>query len=327
MLSKGRYRVGRGAQITVSEIGEFALIERIVARFRAGEATLLGPGDDAAVVRAPDGRVVATTDLLVEGRHFDRRWSTAYEVGRKAAAANLADIAAMGASPTALLVGFAAPADLPVEWVEGLADGLRDETAPLAATVVGGDVVASSVLTIAVTALGDLAGREPVTRGGARPGDRLVLVGRLGFAAAGLAALRSGRGEEFAELVTAHRCPTPPYAVGPVLAEAGATAMIDVSDGLIADAGHIAAASRCGVDIETSALPVGDELRRAATSMNIDAMHWVLAGGDDHALLATVPADGVAPDGAVVIGRCIDGDGVTVDGASYAGAGGWTAFE
>ena len=317
---------GKGAPIRVSEIGEFALIERIVARFRAGETTLVGPGDDAAVVRAPDGRVVATTDVLVDGRHFDRQWSTAYEIGRKAAAANLSDVAAMGARPTVLLVGLAAPPELSVEWVEGLADGLRDETAPLAATVVGGDVVASPTLTVAVTALGDLAGREPVTRGGARAGDRLVLAGRVGWAAAGLAALRAGRGEEFAELVTMHRCPAPPYAAGPLLAEAGATAMIDVSDGLVGDARHIAQASQIGINIDSAALPVDQELQRAAASLNMDVMDWVLTGGDDHALLATLPTDAQLPGNVLVVGTCSAEEGVTVDGRQYVGAGGWTAF-
>src|SRR6266550_4116285 len=159
--------------ITVADLGEFGLIERLTSRFAArtaGAGVALGPGDDAAVLATPDGRVVASTDLLVDGRHFRRDWSTATDVGRKAAAQNLAAIAAMGAVPTGLLFGLACPPDLAVDWVESLADGLRDECAPVGASVLGGDVVRGDVLTLAVTALGDLQGRAPVTRSGARAG-------------------------------------------------------------------------------------------------------------------------------------------------------------
>src|SRR5919107_1588306 len=139
------------ADATARDVGEFGLIERVVERLGTSEYVLLGPGDDAAVVAAPDGRVVATTDVLVEGVHFRRDWSSAYDVGRKAAAVNLADVAAMGARGSALLVGLAAPADLPVEWALGLTDGLRDEAALVGAAVVGGDVVRSEVLVVSVT--------------------------------------------------------------------------------------------------------------------------------------------------------------------------------
>jgi thiamine-monophosphate kinase len=194
------------------------------------------------VVSTPDGRVAASVDLLVDGRHFRRDWSTPYDIGRKAAAQNLADIAAMGAVPTALLVGLAAPADLAAFWAERFADGLREECELVGAGVVGGDVVRSEVLLIAVTALGDLQGRAPVTRAGARVGDVVAVAGRLGWSGAGLAALRRGfRSPKV--VVDAHRRPEPPYAAGPLAAVAGATAMIDTSDGLVADLGHVATAS------------------------------------------------------------------------------------
>ncbi|MGH3388795.1 MAG: AIR synthase related protein, partial [Actinomadura sp.] len=150
--------------ITIGELGEFGLIARITQVLTQGPAVDLGPGDDAAVVRAPDGRVVATSDLLVEGRHFRRDWSSAYDVGRKAAAQNLADVAAMGAHPTALLVGFAAPPETPVAWAVALCEGLRDECEVVGASVVGGDVVRAPAITVAVTALGDLSGARPLTR-------------------------------------------------------------------------------------------------------------------------------------------------------------------
>src|SRR5436190_4686302 len=175
----------RGCDMTVARAGEFGLIARITARLDPGPACLLGPGDDAAVVAAPDRRVVATTDVLVEGRHFRRDWSTAADVGHRAAAANLADVAAMGGVPTALLVGLCAPADLEVAWAEELADGLADEAALAGAGIVGGDMSSAPVLVVSVTALGDLGGRDPVRREGARPGDVVALAGRVGYAAAG----------------------------------------------------------------------------------------------------------------------------------------------
>ena len=178
--------------VSIAEIGEFGLISRVVARLGAGPKTLLGPGDDSAVVAAPDGRVVACTDVLVEGRHFRRDWCGPEDVGHRAAAANLADIVAMGAEPTALLVAFCAPADLDVGWAEGLATGLSDEAALVGAGVVGGDMSSSPTLTVAVTALGDLGGRAPVLRSGAQPGDVLALSGRTGHAAAGYTILSRG---------------------------------------------------------------------------------------------------------------------------------------
>lgn len=297
---------------TARELGEFGLIDRVVARLGTSEAVLIGPGDDAAVVTAPDGRVVATTDVLVEGVHFRRDWSSAYDVGRKAAAANLADVAAMGATGTALLVGLAAPGDLPLSWATGLADGLRDEAALVGAVVVGGDTVTCDRVVVSVTALGDLAGAAPVTRAGAQPGDVVVVAGRLGWSAAGLALLQAGTGE--GPLVDAHRRPEPPYALGPVLARAGATAMCDVSDGLVADLGHIARAS--GVLIGLHAGPLADG---AVT------LEQVLTGGEDHALVATLPPGTPLPDGCRTVGRVSAGEpGVLVDGEPVTG--GWRHF-
>jgi thiamine-monophosphate kinase len=294
----------------VRVVGEFGVIDRVVARSGTARAAEVGPGDDAAVLRAPDGRVVATTDVLVEGRHFRRDWSSAEEVGHKAAAANLADVAAMGATATALLVGLACPPDTPTSWLEGVAAGMADECAPLGAAVVGGDVVAaapdSGGIVLSVTALGDLGGREPVLRSGAGPGDVVALAGRLGWSACGLAVLRRGFSSPLAA-VAAHRRPEPPYAAGPAAAAAGATAMCDVSDGLLADALHLARASGVVLDLDRAALvraclePRGP-LQQVAAALGQDPMAWVLTGGEDHALLATFPPDAVVPDGWTVVG-------------------------
>jgi thiamine-monophosphate kinase len=315
-----------GTPRTVGEVGEFGLIDQLVSRLPAGSGVLLGSGDDAAVVAAPDARVVASTDLLVEGRHFRRDWSEPYDVGRKAAAQNLADIAAMGAVPTTLLVGLAAPGSLTVDWVLSLADGLREECETVGASVVGGDVARSETLTLAVTALGSLEGRKPVTRSGARPGDVVAVAGRLGWAAAGLAVLSRGFRSPRV-LVEAHRRPSPPYGQGPQAARLGATAMIDVSDGLVQDLGHIASGSGVQIDIASGVFEVPEVFQDTARALTADPLTWLLAGGDDHALAACFPGGVDLPEGWLVIGRVAEGEAVVlVDGAPYDGPGGWQAF-
>ncbi len=309
---------------TLAAIGEFGLIDRVTRDRVQPPTTLLGPGDDAAVVAAPDGRVVATTDVLVADVHFRLDWSTPEQVGRRAAAANLADVAAMGAVPTALLVGLGAPPDTPVTTLSGLADGLWAEAAGVGAGLVGGDVVASATLVLAVTALGSLEGRAPVTRAGARPGDVVALAGRVGWAAAGLAVLQRGFRSP-AAVVSAHRVPEPPYTAGPEAARAGATAMIDISDGLLADLGHVAAASGVVVDIRVPDVP--PRLAEVGAALGVDPVSWLLTGGEDHALVATFPPDAALPSAFTPIGTVRAGEPVVlVDGRPYDGEAGWTHF-
>lgn len=312
--------------ISVGELGEFGLIAHVLARLgRVPEDVVpLGPGDDAAVVSAPDQHVVVSTDLLVDGVHFRREWSSGYDVGCRAAAASLADIAAMGAQPTALVVGLACPPEIPLPWAEALADGLRDECARAGAVVAGGDVVRSPLLMLSGTALGDLAGKRPITRAGARAGDAVVVAGRLGFAAAGLALLHGGNTDH--PLAAAHRRPQVAYAAAIRLAHLGATAMLDVSDGLVADLGHIATASGVGIELARDDLPLPAELVGAGLAVGADPLEWVATGGDDHAFAATLPADLVLRAMAVLadldepvpfvqIGRVVPGSGVRfVDG-------------
>jgi thiamine-monophosphate kinase len=358
---------GGRPSITVADLGEFGLIAAISALLPGGGQELIGVGDDAAVVRAPDQRVVATTDLLVEGRHFRRDWSSPFDIGVKAAAQNLADVAAMGASPTALLVGFATPGDLPVAWAEDLVRGLVAECARAGASVVGGDVSSADSIVLAITALGDLGGREPVTRGGARTGDLVAIAGQTGRSAAGLALLEAGLaggqgagggaglgggpgpggpglGGGFAELVAAHQRPRPPYAAGPEAADLGATSMIDISDGLLADLGHVAQASGVLIDVDTARLPVDPALRAAAEALSRSlgasadeslgvspapgpgGLRWVLAGGEDHALAATFPQGTPLPDHWPVIGIVQKGHGVTVNSRPPDGLTGWNHF-
>jgi thiamine-monophosphate kinase len=313
---------------TVGAVGEFGMIARVLARSGTAALAEVGPGDDAAVLRTPDGRVVASTDVLVEGRHFRRDWSAAEDVGHKAAAANLADIAAMGAVPTALLVALACPADTPAAWLEGVATGMAAECAPFGAAVVGGDTSAcapdSASVVLSVTALGDLAGRAPVLRSGARPGDVVAVAGRLGWSACGLAVLRRGFTSPHAA-VAAHRRPTPPYAAGPAAADAGATAMCDTSDGLLADAGHLATESDVAIGLDRAVLRqvfVDGPLPQVAAALGGDPLGWVLTGGEDHALVATFPPGVRLPAGWTTIGAVHEADdpgpGVWVDGVPAA---------
>ena len=313
---------------TVGELGEFGLIRELTSRLVSTPAVRLGPGDDAAVVAAPDRRVVCSTDVLLEGRHFRRDWSTAYDVGRKGAAQNLADIAAMGAVPTALLLGLVVPAELPATWPTELMDGVRDECQVAGAAVVGGDVVRGDTITVSITALGDLRNQEPVTRGGAQPGDIVAVTGWLGWSAAGHAVLSRGFRSPRA-FVEAHRRPEPPYDAGPAAAALGATSMTDVSDGLVADLRHIAEASKVEIDVRTAALDVPSQMSDIGQAVGVDPLHWVLTGGEDHALVATFPPDRQLPARWRRIGEVHKATArprVTVDGRPWETAGGWEAF-
>lgn len=277
---------------------------------------------------APDGRTVVSTDLLVEGRHFRRDWSSAADIGVKAAAQNLADIAAMGAVPTALLLGLAVPGQTAVTWVLELASGLLAECQRAGAALAGGDVTSADTVMLGITAVGDLAGNAPVTRSGARPGDVVAISAEVGRSAAGFALLTAGHGGADggeAALVRAHRRPQPDYAAGPEAAAAGATAMIDVSDGLVADLGHIAAASAVRIEIGSDRLPSAS-LRAAADRLGADWRDWALAGGEDHVLAATFPSDADVPRAWIVIGDVREGNGVFVDAQPWHGRGGWDHF-
>lgn len=297
---------------SIGDIGEFAFLERVLPGLPQGEEVLVGPGDDAAVLDLSGTPVVACTDVLVEGSHFRRDWSSAHDVGRKAIAVNVADLAAMGARPVAVLAGVVAPGDLPLDWLTRLAAGLRDEAAATGASLVGGDTVAGAVVSVTVTALGALDG-PTVTRAGARQGDVVAVCGRLGHAAAGLAVLQRGFRSPRA-LVDAHRCPVVPYAAGPRAARLGATAMIDVSDGLLADLGHVAAASGVAIRLDPDAVPIDEPVEAMARGLGVDPRVWVFGGGEDHALVACFsPACDLSSDW-TVIGTVADGSGVSVDG-------------
>ncbi|GAA2990788.1 thiamine-monophosphate kinase [Microbacterium terrae] len=316
---------------TVGELSEGRILAGILARVGPSHAAV-GPGDDAAVLAAPGGRVVATVDTLVHGPDFRLAWSSAFDLGWKAAAVNLADVAAMGARPTALLVALAMPDDTRMSFVEGIADGLRaacDALAPGCA-VEGGDLTVSDTLTLAVTALGALdADVSPVLRSGARPGDVVAVAGALGAAGRGLGLLFSRFTDadgspvavDHSALSAAERVdlaaqlrPEPPVALGADAGRHGATAMMDVSDGLVLDATRLADAS--GVSVALTSASLGADPASALT------------GGEDHALLATFGAAESLPAGFRVIGevRARGEASVLVDDRPFTGRGGWDPY-
>jgi thiamine-monophosphate kinase len=314
-----------GETPTLEQLGEFAVIDRLVRGRRQPAAVTVGPGDDAAVVSAGDGRAVVSTDMLVQDRHFRLDWSTPHDVGRKAIAQNAADIEAMGARATAFVVGFGAPGDTPTAQVDALVDGMWDEAGRIGAGIAGGDLVSCPQWVLSVTVLGDLDGRTPVLRAGAKAGSVLAVVGELGRSAAGYALWHNGI-DGFEELRRRHLVPEPPYGEGVAAAAAGAQAMIDVSDGLVADLRHVAVASGVGIDLSTAALAADHgALTAAAAAARADPWSWVLGGGEDHALVACFA--GPVPPGWRVIGRVLDGPArVLVDGAEWRGYAGWESF-
>ncbi|MCU1545216.1 MAG: thiL [Homoserinimonas sp.] len=309
---------------TLGAVGELAVLARIFPLLPSAAHELLGPGDDAAVVAAPDGRYVVTTDMMIHGPDFRLAWSTAHDLGWKAAASNLSDVAAMGAVPTALVVALAAPADSPVSLLEGIAEGLRDACAALApgCGVVGGDLSVSSTLTIAVTAFGDLEGRPAVLRSGAREGDIIAVSGVLGAAAAALRILfeeavdsdgqpDADRAALLRDRTVAQLAPTPPITDGRLAALGGATAMLDLSDGLAIDSARLAKASQIALNFDSRALGAHPQL--------------ALGGGEDHSLLATFPPGMPLPGNFRRIGSVIVGSGIFLDGSPVSKAG-WDPY-
>lgn len=261
----------------------------------------VGIGDDAAVVESGPGSLVLTTDMLVDGVHFERALLSARELGERALAVNVSDLAAMGASPRHALLALGLPGDVEPAWVVELASGVREAADGYGLSVVGGDVNRSDVLTIAVAVTGEIAPGRAVLRSGARPGDRLVVTGSLGAAAGGLRlsrsapaetgrALASGWGRE---LVRAYARPLARVGEGQLLARAGVTAMLDVSDGLAKDLGRLCTASGVGARIHLPAIPVAPELYRLAEVLVLDPLEAALSGGDDYELLGTMPAEAV----------------------------------
>lgn len=311
--------------LTVAEAGETGVLERILAELDSARAATIGPGDDCAVMRV-SGQLVITTDMMIEGPDFRRAWHSGVELGWKLAATNLSDVAAMGAAPVGLTVAIACPAETPVALLEDIARGLTAACAELAPEcgVVGGDLSRAPVLTVAVTAMGELAGRAPVLRSGAQPGDTLAYAGELGLAGLGLSLLfaesadadGTAHSRGVAEVRRRHPAalgaqlaPRPPIRLGAVAADRGATAMLDVSDGLSIDAARIARASDVRVQLDSAMLLAAFGKQRGE-QVPLDAL---LYGGEDHGLLATFPREVLLPEGFSAIGQVRERDEVAAE--------------
>jgi thiamine-monophosphate kinase len=282
-----------------SRLGEFGLIARLTSGLHAGSGVEVGIGDDAAVLApTPGRRLVLTTDVLVEGRHFRADLSSPADWGWKAVAVNCSDVAAMAGLPRWLVLALTVPADTPLEVLDRLYAGIGEACGAFSVELVGGDVSRGPALSLAVTALGEA--ERVVTRAGARPGDGLVVSGPLGAAAAGLTLLSRGDRAarellgRFPALAAAHRRPCPDLDAGPRLARAGATAMLDVSDGLAGDALHLAEASGTGLEIDDASLPLAPGVREAAALLGRDPVEMALGGGEDFVLAAALPAGAAA---------------------------------
>lgn len=285
----------------ITEIGEFGLIERVHQLLpEAAGDVVVGIGDDVAVLRtAGENYLLATCDVQLEGAHFLRERITPYQLGRRAAAINISDIAAMGGRPRHMLVSLGLPPDTEVTFVERLYEGLCEEAGRFEATVVGGNMAVSrQVLFVDIFLLGEVEPSCLLLRSGARPGDVLLVTGSLGTAAAGLAVTldpdRTCDASDLAEVKAAFLTPTPRVAEGRAIAQSGGvTAMMDVSDGLAGDVGHICQASGVGVRILAERLPISPATRAVAEAAGKDPVELALYGGEDYELLFTAPPERV----------------------------------
>ncbi len=300
---------------------ESEIISALAAIFdKSNSHLIVGIGDDGAVAAASNKKLVMATDMAVEGVHFDRKWSTLKEIGAKITAANLADIYAMGGEPKYLLVSAGLPEGITIEEVRELASGIKAEADLVRAAVVGGDISKAKELVISIAAIGEV--EKPVTRSGAKVGDKVFISNLPGFSAAGLAQLRIGVRES--KYLSLHKKPVVPYAAAEKFA--GINAMADISDGLLSECSHIANASKVAITLEgelISAVPGFSELEELAKEMSIDIWSWVLVGGEDHVFLGCNEA---VPAGAFEIGIVTSGSGVKTNGTSEIKDLGWRHF-
>jgi thiamine-monophosphate kinase len=288
---------GRALDVTLSELGEHALLARIRDRVPGPSVgVLVGIGDDAAVVApARNEQTVLTTDALVEGVHFDRGWSTPIDVGHKALAVNLSDLAAMGATPRTALLSLVLPETWSVDDVDALLDGFLALASHERVSLIGGNVTRTSgPAVIDVTAVGSVRPRRALLRSGGRPGDEIYVSGEIGAAAAGLEMLRQGVAASMAgdraACIEKHRRPQPRVRLGRAMAQArAARAAMDLSDGLADAARQIATASGCGITLDASALPIAQGAQRWWEAAGRDVVQSAITGGDDYELLFALP--------------------------------------
>lgn len=275
----------------------------------------VGIGDDGAVLVPPDAKQIAVADMAVEGVHFRRDWSSLAQIGGKITAANLADIFAMGAEPTYLLVTAGLPVDFSVSEILELAQGIQAEADLVGAHVVGGDLSASPSMVLSITALGE--SNHPILRSGAKVGDTVFVSALPGWSAAGLACLTSGASHPKA--VATHLKPTVDYALARQLAAAEISSLCDISDGLISEAHHLSDASQVRFVLQPDVLSQTSEFAELATlakELETDVWRWICGGGEDHLFLGTTSDPSSLPTGVIVIGQVVSGRGVELVGKS-----------
>jgi len=333
---------------TISSLGEFGLIERLRAACPEGSSpdVIVGIGDDTAVLRLDDRHaLLATCDIQVQDVHFRLETISPEQLGRRAMAVNISDIAAMGGSPTYALVSMALPPDLPLATFDGIFEGMRAQMAEYSAGMIGGNLARTTgPLVIDVFMMGRIAIGHLVTRHGARPGDDIYITGETGRSSAGCAVLDKygvSFPDEFADAVLAHRRPVPRVKEGTTIAQSGAaTAMIDLSDGLAADLAHICRESNVGAEMYEAKIPCSTTVREIASALGENCRHYILYGGEDYELLFTARPEaeqeiqriaGVCGTPMRKIGRILPPDGgiklVEADGTRVdLHAAGWNHF-
>lgn len=317
----------RSSRVLLRDLGEFGFIDLVARRYggpvRPGE---IGIGDDAAVARFRGGRAALSTDLLVEGTHFDLRYFRPFEIGFRALSANLSDLAATGASPVCYLVALAAPPETPVAWLEEVFRGMARAARPCGIRLMGGDTCRGDRIVLSLSVAGAVPAGGAVTRRGARPGDILFVTGAPGWSHLGLRLLSRGRPKRPSgwkgEAMRRHLAPAARWKEGAAAARSGAvSAMIDVSDGVLPDLGHLLAASGTGACLDERAFRLTPRFRRAAAALRVDPFAAFLAGGEDYELLMAVRphryeafrrAARAFPAGACPIGVVTGGSGVAV---------------
>ena len=322
----GKSRRGNRA-LQLRDLGEFGVIDLL--RRRYGGAALPGEltiGDDAAVVRIPRGRAVLSTDMLLEGTHFSLDYFLPAEVGWRALSANLSDLAAMGAAPLCYLAAMAAPGRTPLATVDGIFRGMASAAAPCGMRLVGGDTCRGDRLVLCLTVVGAVPRGRPLTRAGARPGDLLYVTGSPGWSGLGLRLLRGGRPPKATgwrrEAMRRHLRPDARWREGAIAARSGAVAaLIDLSDGVLADLSHLLEGGGLGATLSEASFPLSPAFRKGAAAVGIDPLAAFLAGGEDYELLMAVRPNRLGaflravrgfPTGATRIGEVTAEPGVRV---------------
>jgi len=268
---------------SIGDVGEFAFLSRLLPQLRRGRDTVVGPGQDCAVIRCGRDKFLLTIDALVEGTHFEAGWLTPYQIGRKGFLVNASDAAAMGGAPRCCVVSLCVPRSYPVRDLFRLQAGIAAAAAECGASIVGGNLARADTLNVSIALLA-AAPRRIITRQGARPGDRIYVTGTLGDAAVGLQRLREGK--RSGPAIRRFREPTPRLHAGQVLTASHlASSMIDVSDGLVQDLGHLCEQSRVGAVVHTDRVPLSPAYRAQLR----DAPALALHGGEDYELLCTIP--------------------------------------